>query len=60
MREMPIVGERVDCVERLRGRRRGELHQLRRAIEAQERVGQIVSPSRHARGQRVGLQLPLR
>ena len=52
--------ERVDRVERLGRRARGELEQLLRLLEAEERVGQAVRGAAQAGGDAVGGELALR
>ena len=52
-----VALERVDRVERLRRGRSGELDELGCAVEAQERVREIVRAPGGARSQRVGVQL---
>ena len=59
MRAMPSGLERVDRVEGLGRRRRGEVDELGGAIEAHQCVREVVRRARRRRCERIGVQLPL-
>jgi len=56
----PVLGERIDRVQRLCRRRRLERKELLRLLEADERVGQTVRRAAEAGGRSVGRELALR
>ena len=52
-----LVLERIDRIQRLSGRRRGELDQLRGAVEPKQRVREVVTGTCEMSGKRICLEL---